>query len=144
MKRSLMALSAVLALAAAGAASAETHEVKMLNKGAEGMMVFEPAFVRAQPGDVIHFVAADKGHNAQSVKGMLPDGAEPFKGKMSQDLSITVEKEGLYGVKCLPHYALGMVALIQVGAPTNLKAAEAAEGHGRAARKFEKLFAKVK
>lgn len=111
-------LTAGLALAAllAGTAMAETIEVQMLNKGADGeRMVFEPAFVRAQPGDVVKFIAADKGHNAETVKGMFPEGAEGFGGKINEEIEITLETEGLYGVMCKPHYAMGMVMTIAVG-----------------------------
>ncbi|MCB5201285.1 pseudoazurin [Neorhizobium sp. T786] len=99
-------------------------EVKMLNKGADGQaMVFEPAAIKAAPGDVIKFVVVDKGHDAASVKGMIPDGVEEFKGKINEELSITVGKEGAYVVKCTPHLGMGMVALIVVGdAPANLEA----------------------
>ena len=50
-------LATGLALAAlmGSAALAETHEVQMLNKGENGRMVFEPAFVAAAPGDTIKF-----------------------------------------------------------------------------------------
>lgn len=137
-----LALSAALALTA-GAAAAETHQVKMLNKGADGLMVFEPAFVAAQPGDVIEFLPTDKGHNAESIKGMIPEGAEAFRGKMNQPVSLTVEKEGLYGVKCMPHFAMGMIALIQVGEPTNLDAAKAANMPGKAKQRFAPLFEQV-
>lgn len=44
----------------------------MLNKGAEGAMVFEPSFVQAQPVDVVHFIATDKGHDVEGVKGCSP------------------------------------------------------------------------
>ena len=81
-------LTTGLALAAlmGSAAFAETFEVKMLNKGADGdRMVFEPAFVQAAPGDTIRFLAADKGHNAEINKGMLPDGAEGLTLKQTGD-----------------------------------------------------------
>ena len=63
-------LVVVATLVLGNCAFAETIEVKMLNKGAEGAMVFEPAYVSAQPGDIIHFVSTDKGHNADSIKAM--------------------------------------------------------------------------
>ena len=56
----------------------ETVEIKMLNKGADRYMVFEPEVVRIKPGDTIKFVAADKGHNAVTIKELLPSGAEPI------------------------------------------------------------------
>ena len=98
------------------AAFAETHEVQMLNKGADGArMVFEPAFVQAAPGDTIRFVATDKGHNAESVKGMVPEGAEMFAGKINEEIEVTLDAEGVYAVMCKPHYAMGMVMTIAVG-----------------------------
>lgn len=111
-------IAAGLALAAlmGGAAFAETFEVQMLNKGADGdRMVFEPAFVQAQPGGTIKFIAADKGHNAEVNDGMLPDGADAFKGKINEEIEVTLDTEGVYGVICRPHYAMGMVMIIAVG-----------------------------
>ncbi len=107
-----------LALAAlmGGSAFAETFEIKMLNKGADGeRMVFEPSFVQAAPGDTIKFIATDKGHNAETAKGMIPAGAEPFKGKINEEYEVTLDAEGLYAVICKPHYAMGMVMTIAVG-----------------------------
>lgn len=126
------------------AAYAETFEVKMLNKGESGAMVFEPAFVAAAPGDTITFVSVDKGHNVETIKDMLPEGAEEFKSAMSKDFSVTLTAEGLYGVKCTPHFGMGMVALIQVGAATNKDAALAVEQKGKAGERFEAAFAQVK
>jgi pseudoazurin len=112
----------------------------MLNKGEKGMMVFQPDFVKAAPGDTIHFVPVDKGHNAETIKGMVPEGAEPFKGKISQELTVTLDKEGVYGVKCMPHYGMGMVALIEVGNPVNLDEAKAVKQTGKAKQAFAELF----
>ncbi len=100
----------------AGAAFAETHEVQMLNKGSDGdRMVFEPAFVQAAPGDTIRFIATDKGHNAETVKGMIPEGAEKFGGKINEEIEVTLDATGVYAVMCKPHYAMGMVMTIAVG-----------------------------
>ena len=44
-------------------------------------MVFEPALVKVAPGDTVKFVATDKGHNAETIKGMLPDGARDVRRK---------------------------------------------------------------
>lgn len=105
-----------LAALIGGAAFAETIEVQMLNKGGDGeRMVFEPAFVQAQPGDTIRFVATDKSHNAELNKGMHPEGAEVFKGKINEEIEVTLDAEGVYGVICKPHFAMGMVMTIAVG-----------------------------
>jgi pseudoazurin len=127
----------------AGAAHAAEVEVKLLNKGTEGVMVFEPALVKISPGDTIRFVATDKGHNAETIKGMLPEGAEPFQGKNGEDAVVKFDREGVYGVKCLPHYGMGMVAMIVVGAPANLDQAKAVPQVGKAKQVFATLFEKL-
>lgn len=126
---------------AAGMAPAAEHEVLMKNKGEAGAMVFEPAFVRAEPGDTIRFVPTDKSHNVEGIKGMLPEGAEPFKSKMNEEFVLTVTAPGLYGVKCTPHYSMGMVALIQAGdAPANVDAAKAVKLPGKANERMQAAF----
>jgi len=108
--------SAALALALAGIASAETFEAKMLNKGGDGArMVFEPDFIQAAPGDTIKFIPTDKSHNAETVKSMIPEGAEGFTSKINEEFEVTLDVEGVYGVICKPHYAMGMVMIIRVG-----------------------------
>ena len=105
----------VLGLAATSAAWAETYEVKMLNRGALGPMVYEPEFIKLKPGDKLKFLASSSGHDAVSIEGMAPAGAQPFKGKINEEIEVAFTETGLYGIKCLPHYAMGMVMLIQVG-----------------------------
>ena len=138
----VIALATVAALSCS-AAWAATIEVKMLNKGEEGSMIFEPSFIMAEPGDTIVFLPTDKGHNVESIKGMLPDGVERFKSKINAEYSLVVSEEGVYGVKCTPHYGMGMIALIQVGEPVNLDAAEAVKQKGKAKKRFGPLFAQV-
>ena len=144
MKRILaVSAGALSALLLSFSASAAEHEVKMLNKGAEGMMVFEPSVVKIAPGDSIHFVATDKSHNVESIEGMLPAGATPFKGEMNQDLTVTFDQPGVYGVKCKPHYGMGMVGLVVVGEPVNKADVAAVEQKGKAKKKFETLFSQI-
>ncbi|WP_218241384.1 pseudoazurin [Comamonas fluminis] len=95
--------------------AAETVEIKMLNRGPHGAMVYEPEFVKIAPGDSVKFLAASSGHDAVSIAGMSPASATPFRGKTNQEITVTMTEPGLYGVKCQPHYAMGMVMLIQVG-----------------------------
>lgn len=122
---------------------AETYEVRMLNKGAAGAMVFEPAFVKAEPGDVIRFLPVDKGHNVESIDGMLPDGVESFKSKINEEFDLTVDQQGVFGVKCTPHYPMGMVALIQVGDAVNLDQAAAVTQKGKAKDHMASLLSQV-
>lgn len=133
------AVAATLALAL-GTASAAEHEVKMLNKGEKGVMVFEPDFLKVEVGDTVKFVPTDKGHDAESIKGMMPEGAESFKGKINQEITYTVEKEGVYGVKCTPHYAMGMVMMIVAGEPVNAEEASGVRHPGKAKAHFASLF----
>lgn len=140
MKNTVAMLAFATAVAFAGGASAEEFEVRMLNKGEKGMMVFEPDYISAAPGDTIRFVPTDKGHNAETIKGMIPEGAEPFKSRFNEEFTITVDEEGVYGVKCAPHYAMGMVALIEVGEPVNMKEAQAVKHAGKARAVFDELF----
>jgi pseudoazurin len=137
-----LATAAVLAITAGNAVAAEI-EVKMLNKGAEGVMVFEPALVKIAPGDTIRFVATDKGHNAESIKGMLPADATPFVGKNGEDVAVTFDKAGIYGVKCLPHYGMGMVAMVVVGTPANIEQAKTVPQPGKAKQVMAGLFERL-
>lgn len=141
MKRLIAILLCGAAIAGSTAASAADIEIRMLNKGAKGAMVFEPNFVKAAVGDTVHFVATDKSHNVETIKGMLPVGAQPFKGKISQDLTVTLSTDGIYGVKCAPHYGMGMVALVEIGNPVNLEQAKAVKQTGKAKTVFADLFA---
>jgi len=124
-RHGLAALCIAATIGMMTSATAAEFEVKMLNKGSDGQpMVFEPAFLRIQPGDTVRFVSTDKGHDAETIPGMLPDGAQPFKGKLSQDVTVTFTMPGLYGYRCIPHFGMGMVGLIAVGDNTsNLDAA---------------------
>jgi len=131
---------AMAAMAFASPAAAKDHVVKMLNKGKAGMMVFEPSLVKVAPGDTVTFVAADKSHNVESIAGMLPAGAAPFKGKMSQNLTVKFAKPGFYGYKCMPHYGMGMVGVVVVGNPDNLAAAQKVSHPGKAKQMFAKLL----
>ena len=143
MKRILAGLALGAAVMLAGGTQAAEIEVLMLNKGAKGAMVFEPDLIVAAPGDTIRFVPTDKGHNVETIKGMLPPGAETFKSKFNEEFTVTVTAEGVYGVKCAPHYAMGMVALIRVGEPANTDEAKAVKQTGKAKAVFAELFGQV-
>jgi len=114
----------------------------MLNKGTDGTaMVFEPALVQVAAGDTVTFVPTDKGHNAESIEGMAPDGSEPFKGSMGKEIVVTFTVPGAYGVKCAPHLGMGMVALVVVGdAPANLEAAKTVKLPKKAQERLEVVY----
>lgn len=137
-------LAAGISLLALPTIAAEI-EIKMLNKGSDGQaMVFEPAAVKVAPGDTIKFVSVDKGHDAASMPGLVPDGVAAMKGKISQDLTITVDQAGAYVFKCTPHFGMGMVALVVVGdAPANIDAVKAAKMPKKAKDRLDAEIAKL-
>ena len=131
-------------------AQATTHEVEMLNVDPDNRrnnMVFGPPVLRVQPGDTVSFVATARGHNAVSLDGMTPDGAEPFAGRINEEFDVTLTVEGTYGYVCQPHQVMGMMGFILVGDFTgNLD--NIREGgsnlRGRAAKtRFEDYLAEV-
>lgn len=137
--------AALLALAAAPAFAAD-YEVKMLNKGSNGdAMVFEPSFLRIAPGDTVTFVPTDKSHQVDAVKEGLPDGAEEFKGKLNEQVKVTLTVPGAYPVKCIPHLGLGMVGLIVVGdgVPANLDKVKAIKFPKKSQERFAADVAKA-
>ena len=142
LKTLLLALS--LTLATTTGALAADHEIQMLNEGSDGqVMVFEPAFLHIEPGDTVTFVPTDAYHNAATIDGMLPEGAEPFVGEIDERLTITFDEPGVYGIRCDPHYMMGMVAMIVVGDPVNLEAAQEIEVPEGAQERIDALFAQV-
>lgn len=111
-----LASGLALSVAMTGATFAENHDVQMLNRGDAGNMIFEPAVLRIAPGDTVTFLASDRGHNAQSIPDMTPEGAQGFEGRINEEIVATFDVEGFYGVMCKPHFAMGMVMTIAVGA----------------------------
>ena len=98
-------------------ANAAEHVVKMLNNGAGGMMIFEPAVLSVNKGDTVKFIASDMSHNSVSV--FTPPGATPWRGKMNEEISITLDTPGVYIYECTPHAMMAMVGVIQVGDDTS-------------------------
>lgn len=139
------------AVAVAGPALAEgtTHNVDMLNKHPDDKKnrnVFLPLVLTVEPGDTVVFLPTDKGHNSESIKGMIPEGAEPWKSKINKEHAVTFEKPGLYGYRCTPHAALGMVGLIIVrgdGMTDNLEAVKSVKQRGRAKKVWDTIWAQV-
>jgi pseudoazurin len=147
LKKLLPLLVAGAALTLAGQATAGEHVVQMLNSGAGGAMVFSPAVVHARPGDTIRYVPTNPGHNAELIAGMLPAGVAVQRGVMGKEFVLHVTAPGIYGVKCTPHYSMGMVGLVQVGTGgANLAAAQAASARAPnfARRRFTQFFTQLR
>jgi pseudoazurin len=116
MIRGIAVVLAAAIVATPLSAVAADHQVLMLNKDSQGrVMQFEPAFLKVAPGDTVTFVPQDKGHNSEAIAGKLPAGTEPWKGKINDPVTVTFEAAGFYAYRCLPHTAMGMVGLIEVG-----------------------------
>jgi pseudoazurin len=123
----VLAAAALLTMVAAPAIAAN-FDVQILNK--------------VQPGYTVTFLPTDKGHNAETIKDMLPEGAEAFKGTMGKEIVVTFTEAGAYGIKCAPHLGMGMVALVVVGEnPANLEAVKEVKVPNKAKERFEAIFA---
>tara|TARA_E500000075_G_scaffold134996_1_gene153758 strand:- start:1852 stop:2454 length:603 start_codon:yes stop_codon:yes gene_type:complete len=96
------------------------HIVEMLNAGDGGNMIFDPAVIKVSKGDIIHFRAVDMSHNSATINSMIPSGAESWTGLMNQDISVTLDVEGVYVYQCDPHAMMAMVGVIQVGEAVNI------------------------
>ncbi len=148
-RRTVLIGGAALLAAPPAFAQGAMHEVQMLNMHPEDRrrrMVFYPRLQAIQPGDTVKFVSVNPGHNSESLEGMVPDGAEPWKGRVNEEIELTLTVPGFYGYKCLPHFATGMVGLIVVqgeGKLNNLEAARAVRHRGRGAQVFDEIWAEA-
>ena len=46
---------------------------------------------------------------------MAPEGSAGFKGAINEEIEVMFDTAGLYGIKCKPHFAMGMVMTIATG-----------------------------
>ena len=106
--------------------AAETVKVEMLDKGPDGVArVFRPPLVHIEPGDTVHFVPTDFGHDVASVDGLQPSGAKGFSGYKNAPLKVTFTVPGVHVYECESHRKKGMVGVVVVGdAPENLSEIE--------------------
>lgn len=98
------------------------YEVKMLDYGTDGSMVFEPAFLHIQPGDTVKFIPTNPGHNTRSF--FTPTSEQPWNSALGKEFSLTPQTQGIYVYYCSPHLVMAMVGMIQVGEPDNLDQAQ--------------------
>ena len=109
-------------------------------------MVFVPRILKIQPGDTVKFISASKGHNTESIKGMLPAGVEKWKSKIGKDFELTLDKPGIYGYKCTPHFGVGMVGLVVVEGDNwqaNLEDAKKAKKVGKSKKIFKEIWSEL-
>ena len=63
---------------------------------------------------------------------------------MNQNAEFVAEKPGIYGIKCHPHYTMGIVALIIAGEPTNMEQFKAFSAPAGAKKRWAELAAQVR
>jgi pseudoazurin len=141
----LTGVTLIAVMASVGSAAAANFEILMLNKGQDGKtMGFSPSFLAVEPGDTVTFIPADTGHNAETILDMIPAAAETWKGKVNEEFTVTLTEPGLYAYKCQPHFAMGMVGLIQVGPEKpNLNELMSVRLPAKAQARMMELFAKT-
>jgi pseudoazurin len=75
-----------------------------------------------------------------------PDGYKlPKKSKLSKDVTLTFEQEGIYVYVCTPHASMGMIGIVVVGELTQeaIDAVRDAKVKGKSKKKFEALLAEL-
>ena len=115
-KQIIAALSFVLCATSVNAADIQ---VRLIDKSTtEGMLVFEPGFVKADVNDTIVFTNVSAGHNSHSL--LVPAGSQPWQSPFDKEFRVKLEKEGVYLYGCDAHKKMGMVGVVQVGKTVNL------------------------
>ena len=145
MMRLLTTLGLLMAMATS--AFADNATVEMWNKDPDDKkrkMVFSEEIVVVEPGESVTWLATDKGHNVQMIDG--PDGYDlPKKSKISKDVTLTFEQEGVYVYVCTPHASMGMIGIVVVGELTQeaIDAVRDAKVRGKSKKKFKELLAEL-
>ena len=135
---------AVLFLVLPASVNASDMTIQMLNKdiGSKKRNIYSPALIQIELGETVKWVATDRGHNVEFVRGAVPEGVKPFRSALGKDVSYTFSTPGAYVFKCTPHYGLGMVGIIIVGeTPDNLLDIAAKKYPGKADKRIDALLA---
>ena len=106
--------------------------------------IFKPDMLYIALGDTVNFSNLTS-HNVVSY--VIPEGSAGFgeKGKMAgSSLSITPDKEGIYGYVCEPHIGFGMLGVIVVGNVTQeMKDAALKDATENLQGPFKRLIGKI-
>jgi len=108
-KKIIRFLMTLLTFGVASSAMAEEHRINAEARA------FNPAIVYIAPGDTIKF---DNMTSHNSVTYIVPEGAKGWGEKgmnLGENISATLETEGVYGYACDPHIGFGMVGVVVVG-----------------------------
>ena len=131
----------------ATSAFAEDATVEMWNKDPDDKkrkMVFSQEIVTIEAGESVTWLATDKGHNVELIDG--PEGYDlPKKSKLSKDVTLTFDQEGVYVYVCTPHASMGMIGIVVVGDLTQeaVDAIKDAKVKGKSKKKFKALLAEL-
>lgn len=142
MIRLLTTLAMLVAMAIP--AVAEDVTLEMWNKDPadkKRKMVFSEEIVTIDAGQSITWLATDKGHNVQMIAG--PEGYDlPKKSKVSKDVTLTFDQDGVYVYVCTPHATMGMIGIVVVGELTQdaVDAIKDAKVRGKSKKKFKQLL----
>ena len=108
----------LLVLSSAIVSAQETHQVNAQAR------IFVPDILYIQPGDSVQWQNMTS-HDTVSIEGLIPEGAQPWRGAIGENLSVTLTVEGVYAYVCEPHIGFGMMGVIVVGKPVNIDTAMA-------------------
>ena len=145
MNRLLTTLGLLFAMTTS--AFAQDVTIEMWNKDPEDKkrkMVFSQEIVAIEAGKSITWLATDKGHNVQMIDG--PEGYDlPKKSKISDDVTLTFDQEGVYVYVCTPHASMGMIGIVVVGDLTQeaIDAVRDVKVKGKSKKKFKELLANL-
>ena len=108
----------LLALSSVTVTAQENHLINAQTR------IFAPDILYIQPGDSVQWQNMTS-HDTVSIEGLIPEGAQAWRGAIGENLGITLTVEGVYAYVCEPHIGFGMMGVIVVGKPVNIDAAMA-------------------
>ncbi len=108
----------LLVLSSSIVAAQENHLINAQTR------IFAPDILYIQPGDSVQWQNMTS-HDTVSIEGLIPEGAQPWRGAISENFGVTLTVEGVYAYVCEPHIGFGMMGVIVVGKPVNIDAAMA-------------------
>lgn len=119
MKRTPQQLILSAALMSVWAQAAWTAEHRVILNFAQSR--FEPSLLKIVPGDTVKFVPKVKSKKAEIHATLIPAGAYEWSNTNRKTFSVKLTQEGLYLYQSRKHAAKGMLGIVQVGQPDNLR-----------------------
>lgn len=125
MKKSIMVMGIMAAVALPWVAQAAEYKVEMKFNEDSGDVYFEPKKLEVKSGDTVIFTHADpyNVHNIMFEPNGIPKGADipmmsPEEMNQGDTWKVTFNKSGTYKYHCHPHYDMGMMGEIIVDHPS--------------------------